>query len=315
MGELPKLFGKAFAVGFLLPSAAFALALGGMLSLFDTISGSLAKLFTIDLVGVTTAIAFLWFGAVALMALNRPLVRLLEGYGKLNPARCFEEREKRRYSDLSEKLNQLDNQILAATDAGRAADPALTAERTKILLQLAAEFPDQAQYVLPTRFGNVLRAFEVYPRVVYGLEAIQGWSRLAGVIPADFKAQIDDAKSQTDFWVNIWFLSLLLFGIYAGLCIDRGHLLHRWIPILALIVALCAPAFANSMAREWGELVKSAFDLFRGELAESLGLELPRSIEHERSMWAAFSQTAIYRSRDAADLLGPYRAERKSKDV
>jgi hypothetical protein len=117
--------------------------------------------------------------------------------------------------------------------------------------------------------------------VVYGLEAIQGWSRLAGVIPADFKAQIDDAKSETDFWVNIWFLSLLLFGIYPGLCIDRGHLLHRWVSILALIVALCAPAFANSMAREWGELIKSAFDLFRGELAESLGLELPRFIEHE----------------------------------
>jgi hypothetical protein len=80
-----------------------------------------------------------------------------------------------------------------------------------------------APLTLPTRFGNAIRSFEVYSRIIYGLEAIDGWPRLLAVIPADYRQAIDDAKAQVDFWVNIWMGSLLIW--MGSLLIWMGSLL------------------------------------------------------------------------------------------
>ena len=45
-----------------------------------------------------------------------------------------------------------------------------------------------------------------------------------------------------------------------------------------------------------GELVKSAFDLYRRDLSRALGLEHPKNAKEEVVMWQSVSRMMIYRS-------------------
>jgi hypothetical protein len=51
------------------------------------------------------------------------------------------------------------------------------------IYRLTREYPRDHKLILPTRFGNILRGFEQYPRHVFGIEPITMWGRLTAVIP------------------------------------------------------------------------------------------------------------------------------------
>lgn len=305
---LPELFGKSFAIGFLFPAAAVGVSAFGVLAAFGLQQQVLAILSDTTMVGESSllgaalALILIWFLAIALMGLNRSAIRCLEGYGRLNPVRLLMFLERRRFARLKRKIDEID----AAKSATQSKDPRLVAEETELRSKMAASFPDDG-WLLPTRFGNTIRAFEVYPRVIYDLEGIQGWSRLAAVIPEEFARTIAETKAQMDFWVNLLFGGWAVALIYAALAIWTCTLPLWWIPILALSVTYLASVSARSVAGEWGELVRSAFDLYRGDLCKQLGFEMPRSIEAERRMWRTFSKVAIYRDRDRADRFTGFR--------
>jgi hypothetical protein len=65
--------------------------------------------------------------------------------------------------------------------------------------------------------------------------------------------------------------------------------------LLFILLGTLAPLRATSAAREWGDLVKSAFDVYRFNLLESLGIELPKSRQEEKALWTKYSQAIIYR--------------------
>jgi hypothetical protein len=162
--------------------------------------------------------------------------------------------------------------------------------------QLAEEFPDKEEYLLPTPFGNVLRSFEIYPRVMYGLEAIDGWGRLLAVVPKDYTELVDSAKSQVDFWVNMGVVFILLQVEYVSLTfIFNQANLNWWIVALLIALGTIPPMRATSAAREWGDLIKSAFDMFIPSMRESLGFNSPKNRDEEAEQWTKFSQAIIYR--------------------
>ena len=74
-------------------------------------------------------------------------------------------------------------ELQAKIDAARARgeDPDVPPEHPKRLRYAVENFPDDIEWVLPTRLDNLIRAFEVYPRVVYGLDSIPAWPRLQAV--------------------------------------------------------------------------------------------------------------------------------------
>ena len=165
--------------------------------------------------------------------------------------------------------------------------------------QLAEEFPDKEEYLLPTPFGNVLRSFEIYPRVMYGLDSIDAWGRLLSVIPKDYLELIDAAKSQVDFWVNIGVAFTLLLVEYEVLAMATGTPINIWIILTLIALGSIAPMRATSSAREWGDLVKSAFDVYRFKLLESLGTDTPKNREEEKVLWGKYSQAIIFRLPDS----------------
>jgi hypothetical protein len=291
-GELPKLFERNFAMAFFLPFVISVGVVTEIASRFGLSSGLLAAMQTDLIVGATLLGVISWLGGILLLVTNRGLYRFLEGYGKWNPLKLIGGLHKKKYTDLLAEIEKLDDQFREQKDKF---PRELRDKRNQLMREHVERFPDREGLLLPTAFGNILRAFEVYPRVMYGIESIDGWSRILAVIPKDYRELMDNAKTQVDFWVNIGFLSVLLLVEYTGLAIYTRSLVDWWIPALILVVAIFSPHFAENSAVEWGDYVKASFDVFAPNLREALGIVQPADRDDEEKQWTAFSQAIIYR--------------------
>jgi hypothetical protein len=294
-GELPKLFDRNFVIGFFLP-VAILITFSILIVTPYPFGDQVIEFLTTDLLVGTTALGLLsWVGGIVLLALNRDLYRLMEGYNRFNPLKLLGWMEKWRYQRALSELEELDNEYRECINSNKEFSIKSRTRRNEIMRQLAEEFPDKEEYLLPTPFGNVLRSFEVYPRYMYGFEAIDGWGRLLAVIPKEYLELIDAARSQVDFWVNLGVVFILLQIEYIVLAFMAGTPLQWWIVLLFMTLGTIAPLRATNSAREWGDFVKSAFDVYRFNLLESLGVELPKSREEEKALWNKYSQAIIYR--------------------
>lgn len=312
-GELPKLFDRNFAVGFFLPIAIFITLSGLMLGQYGFASNIVAYVATDLLVGTTILGLLSWVGGILLLAVNRDIYRILEGYGKYNPVRLFAWFEKRRYHKVVNELEKLDDEYRERYAAKKEFPVKSRMQRNKLMRQLAEEFPDKEEFLLPTPFGNVLRSFEIYPRFMYGLEAIDGWGRLLAVVSRDYTELLDSAKAQVDFWVNMTVVFILLQIEYISLVyiFDKGSL-NWWIVLLFVGLGTIPPLRATSAAREWGDFVKSAFDMFAPIMRETLGFDTPKNREEEKLQWTRFSQAIIYRLPGQMPELKKQKSEKKS---
>ena len=298
-GELPKLFDRNFAVGFFLPVAIFIILSGLVLGQYTIMPDMSAYLSTNLLIGTTIVGLISWIGGIVLLAINRDLYRLMEGYGSYNPLRIFGWWEKQRYLRVMDNLEKLDDEYRKYRDTEKEFPAKLRIRRNILMRQLAEEFPDKEEYLLPTPFGNVLRSFEVYPRVMYGLDSIDAWGRLLAVIPKDYLELINAAKSQVDFWINLELAVVLLLVEYEAFALLTGSSLNLWIVFLLLVLGTIAPLRATSAAGEWGGFIRAAFDVYRFKLLESLGINAPKNREEERRLWKQYSQAIIYRWPDS----------------
>lgn len=316
IGELPKLFGKTFLIGYLLPGAVAFLFGAGILDyylgtsiygwLIDVIGGHDEKQLAIRL---SLALAGAWILGTVLLSINHNLIRILEGYGRVNPARLMRWRSKRIFRGLTDEHTGIENRRVDGK-----VPPNLRGAHSRVRYRLANEFPEREDLVLPTRFGNVVRAFERYPQIIYSTEAIETWPRLQALIPERYGAMLDDAKAQLDFWVNLWFGFVVLGIGSAGVLVWKGPCGLAVPALVSFALAVAAARAARTAAAQWGMLVKGAFDLYRGELSKQLGLEIPRSVAHERQMWASVSRTFLNRRPDDADKLTIFRPLKRDEE-
>ena len=293
--ELPKLFDRNFAMAFFLPVMAAIWVGFEMLSGFG-LTPNLIAFVQVER-GVRTVILFLiaWLLGILLLATNQGLYRILEGYESWNPLRLFKWIEVRRFQRLLQRIEALNEKD---REAGRSGDELPFAQQAKLgelMIIYAKRFPHSQEYLLPTPFGNTIRAFEVYSTVMYGIESIDGWSRLLAVTPPDYRELMDNAKSHVDFWVNVGFLSLGLLAGCIALAIYFQALPAWWVLGVLALFSLISPGFARSSAVEWGDYVKAAFDMFRPRMREALEFEAPQSKEREIEQWTCFSQAIVFR--------------------
>lgn len=332
LSSLPKLADKAFILGFFMPVLLF---LVGVLALFsDTkpLADLLAKAGGEGGVEkLSYAVLLVWSIAVLMMLANHTLFRLLEGY--LPPISCWSwlrAREQRRYEALRKREEtQLAEgralrarydlaQLLEDHDRVAALEPVLAKARIahdSTLIELNVGFPSNPQWLMPTRFGNALRAFETYSTAVYGADGVPIWLRLASVVPSAYQAAMEDARAQVNFLVNIVYFSLLLAVLSAcravweirwpGLTMSTPFIDLAWmfgharpaffLPVPAFVLlAWGAYGFSVSRVQAWGELVRSAFDCYLPDLAKRLGYDLPKKRDDQVRFWEDVSRRAIY---------------------
>lgn len=306
-GKLPEFFDRSFAVAYFLPFSAFLSANIGILREF----GYFHNVLTITavnqvsntsntnvqlniLIGTTVLGLISWFGGIILLATNRDIIRLLEGYGQFNPLRTLSFIEKAKFRSMKSTILKLDQEYLKYIKSGETFPLEKIHKRNELMQKSVQRFPDQERWLLPTSFGNTIRAFEVYPRVMYGLDSIPGWSRLLSVIPEDYRSLIDDSKVNVDFWVNICFLSIIFILEYFYLSISAGQANLIWVPFMAIFVVILSYVRAESSSVEWGDMVKSAFDVYLPDLGKKLSFEESSSTLDANSLWSKFSQAIIY---------------------
>jgi hypothetical protein len=295
--KLPELFDQNFAVGYFLPASTFVIF---TLLLWNGF-GLLPIILTIDstsqsdvLVKTATIILISWLGGILLLAINGDVFKLLEGYGRFNPFNLLGFLENHRYKKLQNNIAKLDEKYLSCISQGQRFPTHLRLMRNRLMHTFAERFPAEEYGLLPTSFGNTVRAFEVYPQVMYGLDPMPGWVRLLAIIPKEYSGLVSNAKAQVDFWVNLCLLSVAALIEYLGLEIYSDFAKVVRYPILILIVVFFAYSRAQSSAIQWGSLVKSSYDIFLPELRNKLGFSNSTDVETENKMWQGFSQAIIY---------------------
>jgi hypothetical protein len=297
-GELSKLFERNFAVGFFLPVFVWLSATALLVQRY-IYSIDFSGFKELDYLVFTTVFGLLCLiGGILLLAVNRDLYRFVEGYGTYNPLRVFGWFEKRRYRSCRTRLEKLEDEFLTCIMKNEEFPDKSRKRRENLVAMLAVEFPEQEELLLPTPFGNALRSFESFPRIMYGLDSIPAWGRLLAVIPKEYFDLLDGAKAYVDFWVNLGLVFILLQIEYVAVVLLTGNQLNGWMVGLWIVLGTIAPLRATSSAREWGEFVKAAFDVFIPKLRETLGIEEPKNREAEFAQWLKFSQALIYRLPD-----------------
>lgn len=302
-GELPKLFDRDFAVGYFIPATAFVAAnvvlviVFGQLQLLYKLFPSLEAALRDDTLKNLTLIVGLasLILAVLLLVLNRQIFRLFEGYGLINNAEWSnpfvlqKSREMKRYE--KKKQTRIALQKRWINEGEHFTHEKLLTELTR---EFVESFPHEKDLVLPTAFGNTIRAFETYSNSMYGIDGIAGWNRLIAVIPNEYKSLLNAAIAETNFWVNFWFLSLVALFEYSYLAFVFRSLPLPFAFILVIAFVWLSSEYAKKAAVEWGDLVKAAFDVFRPELSKMLRLPEFKNRVHEKEIWTKFSQAVIY---------------------
>lgn len=247
--------------------------------------------------------------------LNTPLIRLYEGYpwehSWIGQARVAAQRSlllgaRVRAAGIRAAVYEWED-AGHAKSMGLADNPELRSRLrsnlTTTLHLLEEDFADLPNAVLPTRLGNVIRAFESYPRRRYGISAVVSWPRLLAVIEKDYALAIDEAKLSFDFTLACSFVASILFatcltaGLFFMLPAQSTASASAWIFELAMLALVAFTAYRLSVGRaaEWGEAVKAAFDLYRRDLLSKLGYDSSSMTPpQERNLWHAISQRALF---------------------
>lgn len=210
--------------------------------------------------------------------------------------------------------------------------------------QYRQDYPLTTSTVLPTRFGNILRAAEVYSNEHFGMDAVTLWPRLIYVIDDRYHQKLDESNNGLAFTTNSLVLAILLAFLclfaagyqtflwnYAtdegnnqlSTCLieakencgkldydnidllglvevtpgpeERSAYLNRAIIYMSLVpIQIMAGFFFYNAslpaARQYGNLIRSAYDLFRFDLAKQLKMELFEHSDKEYDTWKIWSE-------------------------
>jgi hypothetical protein len=303
--SIPKLVDKNFVVAFIIPVLLGAVGILALLRDLDPVRPFYKSLVEIEgFTKLTIIVLSLWTAAILLLIMNHLLYRSLEGYlGPFNRD-AWRDRLREQYARDRVKLKAT---LCIINNPQLSVSAELRRDYYSDVQRFCESWPSHRHLVLPTRFGNVIRAFETYANVNYGVDSIPAWLRLQGVMPKYARMMVDDARTQVDFFVNVWFLTVLFIVIAVVRCIGKVYsaipepnqiLVTCWGFALAAAIGLlvCRLAYLGAIerARAWGDLVKSAFDLYLPDLAIKMGYELPATASRRRNFWAAATSSFLY---------------------
>lgn len=112
-----------------------------------------------------------------------------------------------------------------------------------------------------------------------------------------------------DFWINLWFLSNIFLAIY--LIVEFIWIPeHAWLRLVLVIISIMAVtrlAYLQAVAAgiQWGNGVKSAFDVYLFDLYEKLRFAKSPEATVRQEQWKNFNQAVLYRTADKMPIRKP----------
>ncbi len=136
--------------------------------------------------------------------------------------------------------------------------------------------------VYPTRLGNIIQGYELYPKSRYGLDAIFYWYRIWLKLDKNIKEEIDNVSAKADFAVYSSFLFYVSF-IFNLVACGIGYLQTKnflfLLPLpscqilliisgISLLLGYIFYKLSCPLHRFYGEYFKSIFDLNKNSILE-----------------------------------------------
>lgn len=179
-------------------------------------------------------------------------------------------------------------------------------------LEELGRYPQNEDQITPTRFGNALRAFEVYGKTRYNLDSQSLWYELRAVAPKDINDQMQDARAAVDFFVAGFYLALGLAALTIYVALAEHAPTGVWIFAgVSVAVALVCHWLAVRTTSEWGYTVQALVNVGRAPLAKAMALDLPDTLEAEKAMWGLVTGYGYYADKGEGAKLDRYRKKAK----
>lgn len=287
-----------------------------------------------DLVTGRGALAFLTASlmlGLVLNALQNPLYRILEGY-LLWPSFAYEHgcrrhqalrrrlsdrlllmRLERRAADSSlSPINSADLTLLRHSPhlaRYRRLDRRSTVTRRALLQERLARYPVSDGHLAPTRLGNAIRRFEIYAYDRYQLDSQLLWNELTATAPEQARRQVDTARTSVDFFVCLLYGHIALL-LAAAVTLTSTAAGTSAVATTAVVLVVLIPMWyrcAVSATDEWAAAVRALVNVGRHPLAASLGLDIPKELAAERTMWSLVSRLPRIPYHEHAAALDHYR--------
>ena len=178
--------------------------------------------------------------------------------------------------------------------------------------ELLNAYPPAESRIETTAFGNAVAAVSEYSQRTYEADAVVIWTRLLAVVPKEFQAVINDAKSIVDLWMNL----SLIFGVMAlvgflkfiqisvavspfwrdGISLTDEPVFRLAADLMLLALGYICYRFAVSSIPDWGDAMKSAFDCYLPALATQMGLSISygKNSPTKWTSWKPFDAWVLY---------------------
>lgn len=259
---------------------AFIFWIGGVIALIDHIGWTPVNQWVSEQldkpIGLVWAIASLGLVTLSAFIVERfdlGILRFLEGYWYswwLLPLRPLRRQMVKREQKRSQRIDQHWQTLSLIPEQIR------TPEQRDEYVQLdwQQQHLPLPSSMMPTRLGNWLKAAEGHSLERYGLDSIVCWPRLWLLLPEDVKQELKVARSDLNAAARTWFWCLLFmtWGFWVW-----------WLSLIGLLAAfLTYYGWATVAASNYGELIKSTFDLYRHLLYDAIRWQLPTDPKIER---------------------------------
>jgi hypothetical protein len=267
---------RRFVITFLFPSLLFWSGLLGVVALNNNPTALWAtwdqQTGTNQIIQIVAALAWVTFFAYFVANQLTWLTQQFEGYWDWLPFHLGERLRQWRQGYHSKVLTALNVQNDNSADE---------------LIYYRYPLPDEIEHVLPTQLGNILKNAELYSYQRYQVDAVLMWPRLYAILPKEYANLLGDAKASLDSMLVISTLSGVFAVITGGYLLISGSV--WWLFLICflggLILGRLAYQSAVRAAIPYAQLIKSAFDLYRGDLLEKMGYERPKSLDDEIKFW------------------------------
>lgn len=215
-----------------------------------------------------------------LYAYNYLFIRFLEGYIGWDNVFLFW------LKDMKVKCHQRNYKLYKKMTTSR--NPVL---KNDAIQYLEYNYPLDENYILPTRLGNAIAAFENYSFSRYGIDAVSIWSRLIPFLQKNnYIDNVAQQKSVFDLLLNFYLFSIILgFEFICVACVQKSGVAILLIVIFTYLVSYLLYIGLINTAIGWGETVRVSFDLYRDELWKGLRLK-NMDPKYEKSVWKRVSQ-------------------------
>ena len=290
VGQSAGRFNERYFLTALVPTAVFAPATAAVVlasagRLADVSSWYSRQSPVSQVLAVLVVAALVWFLATLLASQWNNVVRLYEGYPLVRlsvfvnrtllnmGAPAWLQADPPGVAGHRSRFLRLQRRAASADQATtRKPGSAYEAEPTALLHD---DYPPDGHRVLPTALGNIIRAAEDYGYNRYGFDVIYLWPRLTVVLPPDYLDDVERAIIEYQTPLMVSFGSSIL-AVSSFLLIFSSISTTSFVLIFGASWSMSWLAYRLSFqaAKDYGDLLRTAVDLFRTELLERWWPEL-----------------------------------------